>query len=207
MWPVRRDAGLEQEAVCRHVLEHDVLSHELCVLCVRDFCWVARGERVVLSAKVWVFNQNVERSAHLLFHGDTLVLEHGTWEREVDEVSADTNSHRERREAEREQVELAVFWDGPGRKRLDAPVVDVLGILGDAVVAGEDLREERFELIVVRRVHCVAAHGRVWVLETRLGDLEEGTLLLVVERVVVVSGEGLGAQVVRVRLSDGWGGR
>ena len=58
--------------------------------------------------------------------------------------------------------------------RAEVPVVDVLGTRGDLVVLIEDLGEERVEVVVVVRVHGVAAHSRVCVHETRSGNERKG---------------------------------
>ena len=70
--------------------------------------------------------------------------------------------HRERGQAERADVEHTALRQA--LHAFQAPVVDVLGILGHAVVLGQRLGEERLEVVVVRRLAGVATHPGVDVL-------------------------------------------
>jgi len=71
------------------------------------------------------------------------------------------------------------------------------------VVLREHLAEERLEAVVVRRLHCVAAHARVFVLYAGPHDREERRTLAVRHALVVSLVKVLDGKIVRVRLLDG----
>jgi len=81
---------------------------------------------------------------------------------------------------------------GARRRRRKRFTQEVRAHLDDGVEEGE-------ELVVLGRVHGVAAHARVAVDDARVDDAEESLLVLEVEAVVVLHVEQLARQVVRVQ--------
>jgi len=125
IWPVRRDPGSRQVRVSCHILEHDVRLDQLVVLGIINEVRMARGQRVIPTTILRHRLELVKRLAHLGFHVDPVLLAHGPWQWKVGKVTANTNPHRERREAELGQIELAI-----GRQALDTREVPVGGVLG-----------------------------------------------------------------------------
>eukprot|EP00052_Salpingoeca_macrocollata_P023848 m.211179 g.211179 ORF g.211179 m.211179 type:complete len:430 (+) comp22124_c0_seq11:782-2071(+) len=198
--PVRCNAGRGQVRVGRHVLEHDVVLHQLLVLLVADLVRVALCQRVVAAAVLRHGLELVKRLAHALLQVDAVLLGHGPGQRELGQVAAHAHAHGQRRQPQLGQVQLPVRRQP--RHALQAPVVDVLGVLADLVVARQHLAEERLEAVVVGRLHGVAAHARVRVLNAAAAHLQQALLVRVAQRVEVGHVKVLGHQVVGVRLLD-----
>ena len=68
------------------------------------------------------------------------------------------------------------------------------------MVLGKSLAEERLEAIVVSRLHSVAAHSRVRVLDATVEALQERGLVLIGQRLVVLWVVGVEADIVGVVL-------
>jgi len=177
VWPVGGDAGIDEEGVGAHVLEHDVGLDELLVFGLVNVVLVAWGEGEVVAAKVWVSNEAVEDWAHSELHVLSVLLAHGAGEWELLQVSGGSDSHGEwLLDAESGDVEDAVGWEA--LLALELPIVGVLLLVEvDLVVSAESLLEEVIEVIVVGWAHGVAAHLGAWVTNTRSHDLKESSLV------------------------------
>jgi len=70
-----------------------------------------------------------------------------TWERKLLEVAPDANAHRQRREVELGEVELAIF--GQPLDALQLPVIHVLGVLANTVIVGEHLAARAKKLLAI----------------------------------------------------------
>mmetsp|Transcript_22437 Transcript_22437/g.67517 ORF Transcript_22437/g.67517 Transcript_22437/m.67517 type:complete len:241 (+) Transcript_22437:728-1450(+) len=162
---------------------------------------MARGQRVIPTTILRHRLELVERRAHLELHVHAVVLRHCARQGKVLEVAADTHPHRQLRKAKCRKVELATFWQA--LDALKAPVVLVLCVLGHAVVVCEHLREKRLEPVVVGRLHGVATHPRIGVLDARPDALQESSTVVVRrERLEVLEGKVLDRTVAWVRLFD-----
>ena len=115
---------------------------EFLVRLLVDKVGVSRRERVVPTAVLGHCLELVKRNTHLRLKIHTLLLRHGTGKWELLQVASNTHAHRQRRETQLGQVELAVL--GQPLNPLEAPVVDVLGVLGNTVVIGQHLSRHAF---------------------------------------------------------------
>lgn len=122
--PVGGDAGLEQEEVLAHVLEHDVGLDELVVALFVDKLGVAGGEGDLLASEI-ALDEFLEDLAHVLLEVDAVFAGHGAWQGLLAQVASGADAHGELGEAEVSQVELPVF--GEAFSAADVPAVNVLG--------------------------------------------------------------------------------
>jgi len=203
VWPVGGDAGIDEEGISGHILEHNVGLDEGVVLLLVNEAWVAWGQRVVSAAKVWVSNELLEDWLHGLLHTDSVFLAHGASQWEGLQVSGGSDSHGEwLADAKSGDIEDAVGWEA--FLALELPVVLVLlDIEVDLVVLGQSLLEELIEVIVVGWVHGVAAHLGAWVANAGGHDLEESGLVGIVQAVEVGLVEAGNGDVAWVGLLDG----
>mmetsp|Transcript_5562 Transcript_5562/g.18786 ORF Transcript_5562/g.18786 Transcript_5562/m.18786 type:complete len:500 (-) Transcript_5562:21-1520(-) len=196
--PVVSNAGRGEVLVGGHVLEHEVVRHQLLVLGIGDGVLGAGGQRVVGATELGVLHEDLEGARHLLLQVDALLLGHGAGEGEGRKVAADAHAHGEGGEAELGEVELAV--GGHALHLGEVPVGDMVHLRLDFVVIADHAVHVRLEEVVVVGLHGVGAHARVGVLRARLEHHEVAALELVGERGVVVHVEVLGREVVGVGL-------
>ena len=82
--------------------------------------------------------------AHLGLEVHTVGFCHGSWKGKLLEVATHAHAHRQRRETQLGQVELAIL--GQALHTIQLPVVDVLGVLANTVVVGEHLEVVSIEV-------------------------------------------------------------
>lgn len=177
VWPVGGDAGVDQERVSGHILEHDMGFDELLVFLFGDLVWVAWGQRVVATAELWVLDQSFEDWSHSEFHVFPVLFGHSAGQWEFFQVPGGSDPHGQWfGDAEFADIQDSVGWEAGFT--LEFPIVLVfLFVQVDLVVSAEGFREEGVEVVVVGWVHGVAAHFGGWVTDSGGHDLDESRLV------------------------------
>lgn len=191
--PVSSDAGVDQEGVGRHVLEHDVSVDVLLLFCSVDEVLVSRGDGHLLAALVRVCDQLVEDLLHVLLHGHAVVASHSSRERVLLQVASGAHAHGKFGESELGEVQLAVFREAFSAG--EVPRVDVLGLVEvHFVVLLEHALEERLEVVLVVRAHRVDTDLGVRILHSGVHAAQHALLLLL--------GEGLEPSFIELLDAD-----